>query len=202
MDGVFDKIKSDLSMKEVAGYYGLDFDRAGMACCPFHDDRTPSLKLYEDHFYCFGCGEHGDVIDLVSELYGLKPVDAARKISEDFGLNLFEQGIAVPFNREQTENQKYRLWLKYAAETVSDYIDRLKEWRAVYSPHDHFTEPNELFIESLNQMSYAEYIRDIIKYGTEDERKDLYLNGKELIDNMRKRTDLAKKTPLPAHSSV
>lgn len=39
--------------------------------CLFHEDRNPSMKLYDDHFYCFGCGKHGDVTDMVGELFGL-----------------------------------------------------------------------------------------------------------------------------------
>jgi len=35
----------------------------GKICCPFHDDSTPSLHIYTDHFHCFGCGAHGDAID-------------------------------------------------------------------------------------------------------------------------------------------
>ncbi|MDE7399049.1 MAG: hypothetical protein K2N06_05920 [Oscillospiraceae bacterium] len=54
MDNVFSEIKSRLAMPEVARFYGLEVNRAGMACCPFHDDKSPSLKVYDDHFYCFG----------------------------------------------------------------------------------------------------------------------------------------------------
>ena len=57
MDNVFSEIKSRLAMPEVARFYGLEMNRAGMACCPFHDDKTPSLKVYDDHFYCFGCAK-------------------------------------------------------------------------------------------------------------------------------------------------
>ena len=59
MDNVFAEIKSMLSMQEVARFYGLEMNRAGMACCPFHNDKNPSLKVYDDHFYCFGCGAAG-----------------------------------------------------------------------------------------------------------------------------------------------
>ena len=43
-------------VKEAAEYYGLEVNRDNMVCCPFHADRTPSMKLNEDYFYCFGCG--------------------------------------------------------------------------------------------------------------------------------------------------
>ena len=65
--------------------YGLDVGRSGMARCIFHDDRHPSMKLYDDHFHCFGCGEHGDVIDLAARLLGLSNYEAARRLAYDFG---------------------------------------------------------------------------------------------------------------------
>ena len=60
--------------------------RNGMACCPFHDDKNPSMKLNEEYFYCFGCGATGDVIDFAAKLFDLSPKEAAEKLAQDFGL--------------------------------------------------------------------------------------------------------------------
>lgn len=57
--------------------------------CPFHADRTPSLKLYGDHFHCFGCGAHGDVIDLTAGLLGYSKAAAAKRLEADFGCGGF-----------------------------------------------------------------------------------------------------------------
>ena len=59
--------------------------KRGFMRCPFHADRTPSLKLYGDHFHCFGCGAHGDVIDLTAGLLGCSKGEAARRLETDFG---------------------------------------------------------------------------------------------------------------------
>lgn len=56
----YNKIKHSISPIEAAERYGTV--KRGFMRCPFHADRTPSLKLYGDHFHCFGCGAHGDVI--------------------------------------------------------------------------------------------------------------------------------------------
>jgi DNA primase (bacterial type) len=53
---LFTQIKMAVSVKEAAEYYGLEVNRGNMTRCPFHADRTPSMKLNEDYFYCFGCG--------------------------------------------------------------------------------------------------------------------------------------------------
>ena len=84
---LFTQIKMAVSVKEAAEYYGLEVNRGNMVCCPFHADRTPSMKLNEDYFYCFGCGAHGDVIDLVARLFNLSSYDAAKKLAYDFGID-------------------------------------------------------------------------------------------------------------------
>ena len=71
--------------RQVAEYYGLKVGRNGMACCPFHDDKHPSMKI-DTGYYCFGCGAHGDAIGYVAQMYGLSQYDAACKLIEDFSL--------------------------------------------------------------------------------------------------------------------
>lgn len=84
--GLFTQIKMAVSVKEAAEYYELEVNRGNMVCCPFHADRTPSMKLNEDYFYCFGCGASGDVIDLAARLFGLSSYDAAKKLAADSGI--------------------------------------------------------------------------------------------------------------------
>ena len=63
-ESVFETVKQSITVREAAQMYGIEVNRSGMACCPFHDDKNPSMKLNEEYFYCFGCGATGDVIDL------------------------------------------------------------------------------------------------------------------------------------------
>ena len=83
---MYEKIKAAVSLKDAAESYGLTVSRNGMARCPFHDDHSPSLKLNEDYYYCFGCGEQGDVIDFTAKLFGKSRFWAAKKLELDFGL--------------------------------------------------------------------------------------------------------------------
>lgn len=84
---IYETIKAAISVKQAAEHYGLKVSHNGMACCPFHNDRHPSLKLNEDYFFCFGCGAKGDVIDLVARLFNLSSYEAAQKLALDFGLD-------------------------------------------------------------------------------------------------------------------
>ena len=57
-ESVFETVKQSVTVREAAQMYGIEVNRSGMACCPFHDDKNPSMKLNEEYFYCFGCGAH------------------------------------------------------------------------------------------------------------------------------------------------
>ncbi len=176
-------------MPEAAKFYGLQITRSGMACCPFHEDGKPSMKIYEDHYYCFGCGATGDCTGFVSKLFGISQLDAAKKISHDFGLNLFNGEIAVPVNeRVRTENN-YHVWLRNARATVTEYLHRLDEWRRIYKPINQSEQLNPLFVESLQKTSYIEYLADLLSYGTEQEKRDLYKINSNTIMQIQKRLD-------------
>ena len=109
MDNLFETVKQSITIREAAERYGIEVKRGGMVCCPFHDDKNPSMKLNKEYFYCFGCGATGDVIDLASRLYNLSPKEAAEKLAQDFGLIYDSQ--APPrrnYVRQKTETQQFR----------------------------------------------------------------------------------------------
>ena len=53
---IFEIVKAEVTVKEVARHYGMRLGRNDMVCCPFHNDRHPSMKLNDRYYYCFGCG--------------------------------------------------------------------------------------------------------------------------------------------------
>lgn len=69
-----------------------------MACCPFHDDKHPSMKV-DRRFHCFGCQADGDVIDFTARLFGLNKKDAALKLAEDFSVGFDAKGHDPPRRR-------------------------------------------------------------------------------------------------------
>ena len=83
---VFEVVKQSVTTRQAAEHYGIHAGRNGMACCPFHHDKTPSMKL-DRRYHCFGCGADGDVIDFAAALYGLGKKEAAVQLAQDFGLS-------------------------------------------------------------------------------------------------------------------
>ena len=105
---IFEIVKENVNLREAAELYGIDVNRYGKALCPFHNDRNPSLYVADDHYYCFACGEHGDVIDFVGKLFQLSPYDAARKLMADFHLSPDKppSAAALHAKRIRTEAQQ------------------------------------------------------------------------------------------------
>lgn len=64
-----EEIKDLYSMRDILGRYGLPQpNRAGFICCPFHKEKTASMKIYKDSYHCFGCGENGDIFSFVQKM--------------------------------------------------------------------------------------------------------------------------------------
>lgn len=82
---VFELVKSKLEMLDVMRFYGILVTQGNMCLCPFHNKKTPSMKLYEKNFHCFGCYKHGDVIDFTAKIFCISSMDAMKKLNFDLG---------------------------------------------------------------------------------------------------------------------
>ena len=172
MDNLFETVKQSITIREAAERYGIEVKRGGMVCCPFHDDKNPSMKLNKEYFYCFGCGATGDVIDLASRLYNLSPKEATEKLAQDFGLIYDSQ--APPrrnYVRQKTETQQFREDRQRCYRILSDYYYLLKKWEKAYSPQTPEEEPHPLFVEAIQKKTYVEYLLDLFLYENEEEQK-------------------------------
>ena len=170
-ENVFEAVKQSVSTREAAAFYGIEVKRNGMACCPFHDDKNPSMKV-DQRFHCFGCGEDGDVIDFTAKLFDLSPKEAAEKLAQDFGLIYDSQ--APPrrrYVRQKTEAQKFREDRQRCYRVLSDYYYLLKKWEADHSPRTPEEEPHPRFVEAIQKKTYVEYLLDLFLYESEEEQK-------------------------------
>ena len=161
-ESVFEVVKQSVAVREAAEMYGIAVGRGGMACCPFHDDRHPSLKLNEDYFYCFGCGATGDVIDFTARLYDLSPKEAAEKLAQDFGLAYDSKApIRRNYVRQKSEVQLRKENREHAWRVLADYYHLLRKWEADYSPRTPDEDPHPRFLEAIQKKDYMAYLLDI-----------------------------------------
>ena len=170
-ENVFEAVKQSVSTREAAEFYGIKVSRTGMACCPFHDDKNPSMKV-DQRYHCFGCGADGDVIDFTAKLFDLSPKEAAEKLAQDFGLIYDSQ--APPrrrYVRQKTEAQQFREDRQRCYRILSDYYYLLKKWEADNSPRTPEEEPHPRFVEAIHKKTYVEYLLDLFLYESEEEQK-------------------------------
>ena len=159
-ESVFEVVKQSVTAREAAELYGIAVGRGGMACCPFHDDRRPSMKV-DTRFHCFGCGADGDVIDFTARLYDLSPKGAAEKLAQDFGLSYDSKApIRRSYVRQKTEAQVRKEKREHGWRVLTDYYHLLRKWEADYSPKTADEDPHPRFLEAVQKKDYMGYLLD------------------------------------------
>ena len=195
MSELFTRVKAAVTARQAAERYGLKVNPSGMACCPFHEDRNPSMKV-DDRFYCFGCGVTGDAVDLTAWLLGLTPKDAALRLAGDFGIEVSENGKKQKWVRPKithtpkTKDRQKGIWVKYAIRVALDYLWLLRDNEKKYPPHSmEDMEWHPLFCEALNKRIFIEYVLDeLLAAGESDQEKLRYVFGKE-VEKVEKRLE-------------
>ena len=193
---VFETVKQSVTVREAAERYGIEVKRGGMACCPFHDDKNPSMKLNEEYFYCFGCGATGDVIDLTARLYNLSPKEAAEKLAQDFGLIYDSQ--APPrrnYVRQKTEAQKFQENRDHAFRVLADYFHLLRKWEAGYTPKTQEEPMHPRFLEAVQQKDYIGYLLDSFLEDSPEEQKLWIAEHQSTIANLERRVNIMADKP-------
>ena len=141
---VFEAVKQSVTTRQAAEHYGIHVGRNGMACCPFHHDKTPSMKL-DRRYHCFGCGADGDVIDFAAALYGLGKKEAAVQLAQDFGLSYEDWKPPgkekKPKPRQKSPEEQFQEAKNRCFRILADYLHLLRAWRKDYVPHS----PEEAF---------------------------------------------------------
>ena len=188
---IFEAVKAEVTPRMAAERYGLHVGRSGMLQCLFHDDTTPSMKLYDDHYHCFGCQATGDVIHLTAKLFGVPDAEAANKLAEDFGIQRGKTSILAKLHRFQEQAEQERL----CVQVLRDYLHLLEEWRTKYAPKTPEEAPDDRFVEALQMYDCIEYLLDTLKTGKPEERaevmKSLLADGK--ITRLQEYTERKKR---------
>lgn len=152
MSDTVSQIKDRLPIEEVIGNY-IDIKKAGgnfKACCPFHNEKTPSFHISPDRgtYYCFGCGAKGDIFSFVQQIEGIDFKEALKNLAEKAGVEIVNTGIS-----EKKDDDVHKKVMESAGiffqksleknQTAQDYIksrnisDSDKEtWRIGYAPDE------------------------------------------------------------------
>lgn len=90
-----DEIKQTYTMADVLARYGMKPNRAGFIQCTFHREKSASMKIYKDSYYCFGCGCSGDIFTFVQEHEGLSFKDAFCSLGGEYEKPTFRSNLAI-----------------------------------------------------------------------------------------------------------
>ena len=178
-----EEIKNRITMADVCKRYGIHVNERGFASCPFHTDKTPSLKIYPGKrgFCCFSCGKAGDVIHFAQLLFGANFQTAMHKLNDDFGLGVLVDGRPTNMDLErQRQTERLRREEERAKrerdEINADYWAKFDRWKALcdqrdkYHPKPFDANLHPLFVEAVDLLPAAEYELEIAegrrrKYG-------------------------------------
>lgn len=181
---VFDNVRENVTARQAFENYGIKVNRYGMCCCPFHNDKHPSMKV-DTRYYCFGCGEKGDAVDFVSKYFGLGLKDSAIKICDDFHLS-YDENKHIPIKKAEPKKSLRIIFEeseKHVFRVLSDYLHLLKKWKIKYTPRDVNDEWHPYFCEALNEIDHVEYLLDTLLYGDISDRAFLITNyGRKVIE--------------------
>ena len=185
---VFEAVKPNISTRQAAEMYGIKVNRNGMAVCPFHNDKNPSMKV-DKRFHCFACQADGDVIDFVSRLCGLPCKEAAMKLADDFGISYDSRHKPTvrPHIREPTAEQLYQKEEARCYRVLTDYFHLLRRWETQHAPKQPDDVWQPLFGEALQRKSHIEYLIDTLIDGTKEEKQALVAEQRKEVMKLEQR---------------
>lgn len=186
-----DKIKLAVSALDVCERYGIDVNRAGFARCPFHQEKTPSMKVYRGDrgWHCFGCGKGGDVISLTQGILGVTFSGACKRLNDDFNLGLnigkhLSKEEQIKANKEFWERKKAKEKVERDHKTlIADFNNAVRLLRIMeeevdtQAPVDQNAEWSESFCYALATTSFARQMVDEALDNLVEFEKTMYSRG-------------------------
>ena len=193
---LFQTIKAAVTVKQAAALYGLPITTTGMTRCPFHEDHTPSMKLNDTYYYCFGCGATGDVIDLIARIFNLSSLQAARKLVHDFDLSPDKPpSSAVALSRPPAAfSDTKQEDIAYCFRVLHDYRDLLTRWRTEFAPLSPEETLDDRFVEALHMLATVDDLINCLAFGSTSQKvatAKRLLDG-QLLPRMEARLDTLK----------
>lgn len=152
-----EEIKDLYSMKDILDRYGLPKpNRAGFICCPFHKEKTASMKIYKKDFNCFGCGANGDIFTFVMLMDGISFKEAYAALGGDYEnsfsarLKIYQQQKKREMQRKTEERLKRKRELNYLLmEVYRKWLERLEPL-------------SDAWCDTYKALQYQEYLWEVL----------------------------------------
>ena len=190
---LFEAVKEAVTTRSAAEYYGIKVGRNGMAVCPFHPDKNPSMKV-DKRYHCFACQADGDVIDFVAKYFNLSVKESAEKLAEDFSVPYEKyqsyskvRDCTKPKEKKQTLDQFFQEQQIRFFRVYGDYYHLLEKWKVDYAPKIEDDDWHPLFVEAMEKYTLIGYKMDVLLSGSLEDRARLILDCQEEVKNIEQR---------------
>lgn len=163
-------IHDNISMFDIVKKYGFEPNRAGFIRCPFHAEKTASLKIYKGSrgWHCFGCGANGDVIEFVKLFFNVDFPAAIGIIDHDFNLGLTKKPTLTQYRKRQERVRAVNEEKKKRQEEEKRYWEIFDRWKRYsedivrFAPKSPDEEYDDRFVEACKKLPYTEYLLDVM----------------------------------------
>lgn len=171
-----EEIKQQYSMRDIVEQYGFKVNRAGFINCPFHKENTASMKIYKDSYYCFGCGESGDIFSFIGDMDNLTFKEVFLMLGGTYqeGLNkirFYRQRQKIERKKEQQEIQEnereFKQWWCNRLTQVCNVLQLCDSAEGLYVPFS----DEWVYLYELKQKN--EYKYQILCFGSREEQEEM-----------------------------
>nr|DAT81692.1 MAG TPA: DNA primase [Caudoviricetes sp.] len=163
-DYIKEQIRERVSIRQAVEFYtDKKLDSRGFCSCPLHTEKTASFKISEEKklFYCFGCGQGGDVITLVQRYLGMNFREALKQIDKDFSLGLSGERISVSAQIKARKAKEKRALEEYEKEQKNAlYDDLCVKYQLVNELLKHLEPMTRAWGQMLTRKAWLEYELD------------------------------------------
>ena len=167
---VFEEIKTSVTSRDVAKFYGLEINRHGMSCCPFHDDHHPSMKI-DKNYYCFSCGAKGDAINYVADMFGLGQYEHRKRLEE------------IKRKKQRAEHiKRFENWCMESIDRIKNALENLEIVKSISLPSNTGGVIGDTYTRTVRLEEIMNYWLDVLCTGSTEERMDLFIENRREVD--------------------
>lgn len=153
-----EEIKDVYSMKDILDRCGLPQpNRAGFMRCPFHKEKTASMKIYKQDYHCFGCGANGDIFTFMQQFYSITFKEVFQMLGGTYAKPSYTSKLAI------YKAEKARLMRQKEAERRLEKIRLNNMLISIYRRYMEKSEPlSDVWCDCCNGLQYQLYMHETL----------------------------------------
>lgn len=179
---IFEKVKKNVTINSLISHFNLKVNKQNFMICPFHNENTPSLRVYENSFYCFGCNKAGTVIDFVKYYLDMDVLQATKYLAKVFNICTDEklsirERYAQDLTKRKISDKVFEQWVKNTWDTILTY------YRILHHNSFNYDLGNDLYVEAIHNLTKLDYYIDWLR----EDPLEFYKLNRKWVKNIDRR---------------